>query len=47
MMKNMVNVYEVCSKEETKTQYHFLIISNATVMEDSSLKEIEVLIKKE
>ena len=31
-MKNMDNVYEACSEEETKTQYHFSIISNATVM---------------
>ena len=38
-MKNMGNVYEACSKEETKTQYHFSIISNATVMGDSSLME--------
>ena len=34
-MKNMGNVYEASSKEETKTQFHYLIISNATVMEDS------------
>ena len=46
----MGNVYEVCSKEETKTQYHFSIISNATVMGDSSLMELtnkEFLVKKE
>ena len=43
----MGNVYEACSKEETKTQYHFSI--NATVMGDSSLMELtnkELLVKK-
>ena len=43
----MGNVYEACSKEETKTQYHFSIISNATVMGDSSLMKMEFLVKKE
>ena len=55
LTKNMgnINVYEACSKEETKTQYHFSIISNATVMGDSSLMELknklkmEFLVKKE
>ena len=48
----MGNVYEACSKEETKTQYHFSIISNTTVMGDSSLMELtnkmkmEFLVKK-
>ena len=36
----MGNVYEACSEEETKTQYHFAIISNATVMGDSSLMKL-------
>ena len=48
----MGNVYEACSKEETKTQYHLSIISNATVMGDPSLMELtnkmkmELLVKK-
>ena len=47
----MGNVYEACSKEETKTQYHFSIISNALnshggFIVDGTNMKMEFLVEK-